>query len=60
MQELPKPLREYWSYRDELAVENGIIFKGRQVIIPEPLQKDILTQLHASHPGMEKKRVAGP
>ena len=56
MQELPKPLRKYWSYRDELAVENGIIFKGRQVIISEPLQKDILTQLHASHQGIEKTR----
>ena len=56
MQELPKPLREYWSYRDELAVENGIIFKGRQVIIPEPLHKDILTQLHASHQGIDKTR----
>ncbi|XP_046378547.1 uncharacterized protein K02A2.6-like [Haliotis rufescens] len=49
-------LRPYWSFRDQLAVEDGIIFKGRQVLIPESLQEDILTQLHASHQGVEKTR----
>ena len=26
--ELPKPLHPYWSYRDELSMEDGIILKG--------------------------------
>lgn len=56
IQELPATLREFWSYRDELAVENGIIFKGRQVLIPEPLRPDILKQLHSGHQGIEKTR----
>ena len=55
-QELPTRVREYWAYRDELAVESGIIFKGRQVLIPEPLQSSILKQLHAGHQGIEKTR----
>lgn len=56
IQDLPTALREYWAYRDELAVESGVIFKGRQVLIPKPLRADILTQLHSSHQGIEKTR----
>ena len=37
-------------------MEDGIIFKGKQVLIPETLRNDILEQLHASHQGIEKTR----
>ena len=33
--DLPTDVRVFWSFRDELAVEDGIIFKGKQVLIPE-------------------------
>ena len=55
-QELPPILRDYWSYRDELAIESGIIFKGRQVLVPKSLQSEILCQLHAGHQGIDKTR----
>ncbi len=32
---VPKPIRPYWPYRDELSVENGIILKGGRILIPE-------------------------
>ena len=57
LQEVPRDLREYWSIRDELALENGIIFKGQQILIPEPLQQDILKQLHVAHQGITKTRL---
>jgi len=53
---LPTALRQYWAYRDELAVEGGILFKGRQVLIPATLHQDILKTLHKSHQGIEKTR----
>jgi transposase InsO family protein len=56
IKELPKDMRPYWSYRDELGVANGVIFKGRQVLIPEVLRSDILEQLHHGHFGIEKTR----
>ena len=56
IKELPKDIRPYWSYRDELGLSSGVVFKGCQVIIPEPLQEDILNQLHESHMGIEKTR----
>ena len=56
LQDLPGEIRDYWSYRDELAMENGVIFKGRQVLVPPVLQGDILAQLHSGHQGIEKTR----
>ena len=34
---LPTDVLVLWSFHDELAVEDGIIFKGKQVLIPESL-----------------------
>ena len=56
LQDLPGEIRDYWSYREELVMENGVIFKGRQVLVPPVLQGDILVQLHSGHQGIEKTR----
>ena len=56
IKEVPDNLRQYWSFRDEIGVSQGVLFKGRQVIIPQSLQGDILKQLHAGHMGVEKTR----
>ena len=39
MQEYQAPIniREYWSYRDELTVHNGVLFKGSKVVISQML-----------------------
>ena len=47
-------IRQYFNFKESLAVENGVIFKGRQVIIPKSSQKEILRQLHTSHQGIKK------
>ena len=57
IKDLPSDVRVFWSFRDELAVEDGIIFKGKQVLIPESLRADILAQLHQSHQGIEKTQL---
>ena len=56
IKELPHDLRPYWAYRDELGVTSGVVFKGRQVLMPEPLRQDILDQLHTGHMGIERTR----
>ena len=38
-------------------MSGGVLFKGRQVIIPQSMRKDILRQLHKGHPGIEKMRL---
>ena len=46
-------LTPYYSYRDELAVQDGLIFKGERVIIPINLRKEMKEKIHSSHLGIE-------
>ena len=55
--ELHVDLQPYWSYRDELAVIDGIILKGKCTIIPNSLKKQVLNQLHKNHMGIEKTKL---
>ena len=57
IQELPSAIRSFWSFRDTLGIEDGILFKGFQVIIPESMRRDILNQLHVGHQGIEKTKM---
>ena len=57
LQDVPPHIRSFWSYRDELSVEDGIVLKGNRVVIPKTLQQRILTQLHYGHQGIEKTRL---
>lgn len=40
--ELPPGLSPYWSYRDELTVCDGVVYKGLRVVIPGTMRKDML------------------
>ena len=55
--ELPTLTKPYWSYRDELTVEDGILMKGSRIIVPQTLQSQILAKLHAAHQGAEKTKL---
>ena len=55
--ELHADLQPYWSYRDELAVIDGIILKGRCIIMPNSLRQQVLNQLHTNHIGIEKTKL---
>ena len=51
----PVSIREFWNFRDELSVHNGIpSFKSSRVIIPRVLICDLkLSKIHSSHLGIE-------
>ena len=42
----------YFSFRDELAVLDGIIYKGSRLIVPAKVRPNILRKLHTSHQGV--------
>ena len=50
---ISESLRPYCNYRDELSVKNGIINKGTQVMVPQPMHKEMLRKIHANHFGAE-------
>lgn len=42
--QLPAEICEYYPYRDELTIEDGIVMKGLRTVIPKSLQKDYDTE----------------
>ena len=55
--ELHNDLRPFQSYRDDLAVIDGVVMKGRQIVIPTVLKLQVLDQLHTKHMGIKKNKV---
>ena len=47
--QLHQDIRPYWSFKDDLAVIDGVIMKGRCIIILKILKQ------HVNHIGIEKK-----
>jgi hypothetical protein len=49
---MDKDLNPYFLRREEITVHQGCLLWGIQVIIPEPLRKEILTMIHEGHLGL--------
>ena len=47
-EEVPISARSYWGFRDEITLQDGLIFK---VVIPEQMQKHMVWKIHCSHQG---------
>ena len=45
-------LNVYFSYRDELSLEDGIIYRGERFLIPKSLQAEMKEKIHAGHTGI--------
>ena len=45
-------VRQYWSIREELSVDDGLVLFGRRIIIPRSARKNVLLKLHAAHQGI--------
>ena len=52
--ECPPATTPYWSYRDEIATHDDILFRRKRVIIPKKLQHEMLQIIHGAHLGAEK------
>ena len=49
----PELARPYWSFRHELTLHDGLLFKQRRVIVPSSARPSLLQKLHAAHRGPE-------
>ena len=50
-QELPAVLAPYFSFRDEMSIYDGLIFKGERLLIPKQMPPKMKERLHSSHIG---------
>ena len=50
---LPPEVQDYFPLKEELTLQNGVIFKGDRVAIPFQMRADLRRKLHASHLGVQ-------
>ena len=52
LRDVPNDIQTFWTFRDEIGVQNGIIYKGWKVIILKSMQNEMLEKMHKSHLGI--------
>ena len=63
-QEWPRTIKEvlsevqlYWTFHEELTIEDGLVLKGTRIIIPNKKREDILKLIHKGHLGLSKCKM---
>ena len=46
--------REYWSFKEQLNVEDGLLFKSNRIVAPRSLRAEVLGEIHGAHMGESK------
>jgi hypothetical protein len=46
-------LSPFYEKRSELIVDNGLVFARERLVVPTSMRKEMLTQIHRSHIGIE-------
>ncbi|RVE62485.1 hypothetical protein OJAV_G00157530 [Oryzias javanicus] len=52
--QLPDTIKQYWTFREELACEDGLIFKNSRLVVPRTMRSEMLRKIHESHLGIVK------
>ena len=47
-------LLDYWNFRCDLVLDDGLILKGHRIVLPKVLRKEVLQALHSTHQGETK------
>lgn len=53
---IPPALCPYYQYRTEFSVVDDVLMKGCRIVIPPPLQKEVIDFIHIGHQGIVKCR----
>ena len=56
-EDCPLKFRDFWSYRDELSILDGLVVKGTRIVIPEACHKEVLEKLHQGYFGVERTKL---
>ena len=54
IQQVPPEIKSYWTFQDELTIEDGLVLKNTRIIIPTSERNDLLRQIHCGHLGTIK------
>ena len=59
IKEVPSELQPYWTFREELTVEDGLTLKGTRIVISGKKWEAILKLIHEGHLGLNKCKPHG-
>ena len=51
LREVTEEARAFWTFREEMCVEQNVIYKVNRAIIPKSLRSKFLQHIHAGHQG---------
>ena len=57
IREVPSEIQPYWTFREELTVEDGIVLKGTHIVIPHMKCHATLQLIHKGHLGIGKCKI---
>ena len=57
IKQVPPVLQPYWTFREELTMEDGLILKGNRIVIPDKNGERILKLIHEGHLGLNKCKL---
>ena len=49
----PPLVQIYFAFRDELAIHDGIVFRGERVVVPASQRSVVKEKIHSSHLGLD-------
>ena len=52
--DVPGPARQYFGVRDELTAQEGLIFRGESMVVPNDLRKQMIQHIHSTHIGADR------
>ena len=55
-QVVPKSIRHYYSMKDFLTIEDGVIFYGERLLVPPSMKEEYLARIHEGHMGISKSQ----
>ena len=57
IKEVPSEIQPFWTFCEELTIEDGFILKGTRIVIPSKKQDDKLKLIHEGHLGIIKCKL---
>ena len=57
IKEVPSVSQSYWTFSEELTIEDGIILKGTRIVIPAKKHEAVLKLIHEGHLGLNKCKL---
>ena len=53
LSETPTAVQPYFNIHDELSIQNGFIFRGDRVVVPDSMRQDMLRKIRRPYIGTE-------